>query len=303
MNKKFLIIVFILATATFGLQAQGYNIGIRAGVGQTKFSGPSEANATETTPLSGGFHFGLNFQWNFNDIIGIRSEILYNQNGSSYQFESDNGYYLYRGLIPNAGILDAETREEWPLLRDKSIIKLDHTNAYLEFPQTVNIRVNEKFEVFAGGYFGLLLNPTAVGNITFGEGDLFAFPHIFKQGLEFDYNSDIAGEFSRFLSPILLIVNQQDVDIPGAIGAYYHFENDTEFENKFKSIDYGLIGGFSYYLNRGFYASLRVQYGLNDITRTQGDISYQELNSDKSFVFNDDFDRNLGFYLSVGFKF
>ena len=70
--------LFTLTTA----YSQNYNIGIRAGVSQSKFLGPSEANADESFGLSGGFHFGLNFQWNFNDAIGIRSEILYNQTGS-----------------------------------------------------------------------------------------------------------------------------------------------------------------------------------------------------------------------------
>jgi hypothetical protein len=303
MCKKIILLALMTTMMSNSLMSQGYNIGIRAGLGQTKFSGPTEVNATEKNPLTGGFHFGINFQWNFNDFIGIRSEIVYNQNGSKYEFTSENGYYLYRGLIAGSTALDAKTREEWPLLRDKTIIKLDQTNAYLELPQTVNLRINDKWEVFAGGYIGLLLNPTAVGNITFGEGDLFENPYIFKQGLTFDYNSDQAGEFSRFLRPILLIVNDQDIDIPGATGAYYFFENDTEYQQKFKSIDYGLIGGFSYYLNKGFYTSFRVQYGLNDITRTGGDVSYQELNADKTFVFNNDFDRNVGFYLSLGFKF
>ena len=101
----------------------------------------------------------------------------------------------------------------------------------------------------------------------------------------------------------LLIVNEQDVDIPGAVGAYYFFENEEQYEQKFKSIDYGLIVGFSYYLNKGFYTSLRMEYGLNDITRTAGDVSFQELNPDRTFVFNDDNDRTLGFHLSVVFKF
>ena len=163
--------------------------------------------------------------------------------------------------------------------------------------------MSNKLELFGGGYVGFLLNPLATGTINFGAGDLFEFPHIFEQGLEFDYNSDRAAEYNRFVNPRLLIVNGNDVDIPGTIGAYYFFESDSEYQQKYKSLDYGVIGGFSYYLNRGFYASFRVEYGLQDITRTAGDVSFQELNPDKSFVFNDDFDRNMGYYLSLGFKF
>lgn len=300
---KRLLISLLLVCGSFILFSQGYNIGIRAGLGQNKFSGPSEANATEKYKLAGGFHFGINFQWNFTDVIGVRSEIVYNQTGSAYQFSSDDGYYLYRKLVTGTLALDLEPRSDWPLLRDKKIVNLNFSNSYLQLPITAHIRVNNKIEIFGGAYAGLLLNPLATGTITFGEGDLFEFPHIFVQGLEYDFNSDVAGQYNRFVNSRLLIVNGRDVDIPGAVGAYYFFEDNTEYEQKFKSFDYGLTGGFAYYLNRGFYASMRVEYGMADITNTRGDISLQELNPDKTFIFNDDSDRNLGIYLSLGFKF
>lgn len=303
MYGKYLMIYVILVLSSVSLFAQGYNIGIRAGLGQNKFNGPTEMNAIENYKLSGGFHFGINFQWNFNDIIGVRSEIVYNQTGSAYEFSSEDGYFLYRRLVTGTLALDLAPRAEWPLLRDKKVINLTYSNSYLQFPITAHVRVNNKIDLFAGGYFGLMLNPLATGTINFGEGDLFEFPHIFEQGLEYDYNSDVAGEYNRFVNSRLLIVNGRDVDIPGAVGAYYFFEDDTEYEQKFKSVDYGLTGGFAYYLNRGFYTSLRVEYGMADITRTRGDVSLQELNPDKTFVFNDDDDRNLGFYISLGFKF
>ena len=148
------------------------------------------------------------------------------------------------------------------------------------------------------------MNPLATGTLNFGDSeDLFENPQSFSQGLDFDFDSDIPGGFNQNLTPRLLIVDGKDVDIPGAIGAYYLFENVEQFEDKFNSIDYGLIGGFSYYFNRGFYGSVRVEYGLNDITRTEGDVSLQELNPDRSFVFNEDDDRTLGLFLSLGFKF
>ncbi len=301
-------IVYLLALfsiLSYNSKAQGYNIGIRAGISQTKFMGPSETNAIENFSLTGGFHFGINFQWNFNDVVGLRSEILYNQNGSGYSFDSDDAYYLYRPLITGLSVLDPSSpRDEWALLRDKTNIELNHSFAYLELPQTVHLRISDRFEVYGGGYVGFLLNPLAVGTMEFGEGDLFENPHIFVQGLDFDYDTDLPGEFNNFSSSqLLLIVNDQDVDIPRTIGAYYFFENEEQYDQKFKSIDYGLIGGVSYYLNRGFYTSLRVQYGLNDLTRQSGDVSYQELNADRTYVFNDDDDRSFGFYLSLGFKF
>lgn len=304
--KRISVASFFVLFVLIGTQvvAQGYNIGIRAGISQSKFLGPSEVNANESFGLAGGFHFGINFQWNFNSVIGLRSEILYNQNGSSYSFESNDAYYLYRPLITGLRAVDLSSpRDEWALLRDETKIELNHSFAYLELPQTVHLRISQKFELFAGAYIGFLLNPLATGTLSFGEGDLFEKPHIFVQGLDFDYNSDLPAGINNFSNSRLLIVNEQDVDIPGTIGAYYFFENEEQYEQKFRSIDYGLIGGFSYYLNRGFYTSLRVQYGLNDLTRQEGDVSYQELNPDRTYVFNDDDDRSFGIHLSLGFKF
>lgn len=271
------------------IQAQGYNIGIRAGLSQSTFLGPTEANATESFGLNGGFHFGINFQWNFNDVVGVRSEILYNQTGSEYSFFSDDGYYLF----------DLFNSPRY-VFRDTSKISLSHSNAYLSFPQTFHFRLGNKLELVAGGYFSLLLNPVATGILNFG-GETNLKEHSFRQGLDFDFNSDRAGEFNGFTDPILIRVNGEDVDLPGIIGAYYF--NDFILDEKFFGIDYGLIAGASYYLNRGLYIMLRAEYGLKDITRNTGDVSYQEINSNGSFIYNNDFDRNFGIHLSIGFKF
>ena len=284
---------------------QNYNIGIRAGLSQSTFVGPSEANADESFGLTGGFHFGLNFQWNFTEVIGIRTEVIYNQTGSGYNFSSADGYNFYRPLVLGTNLLDINAaREDWLFLRDQTDIELNHTFAYLQLPQTINFRISDKWEAFTGAYISFLLNPLATGTLNFGgDQNLLENPHIFSQGLDFDFNSDLAGEFNPLLIPRLLIVEGQDVDIPGAVGAYFLFENEEQFEEKFRSLDFGLIAGFAYYFNRGFYGSLRAEYGLNDITRTEGDVSLQELNPDRSFIFNDDNDRTLGIFLSLGFKF
>ncbi len=288
MSRSFGVVVFLLFASVYSF-SQGYNIGIRAGLSQSQFLGPKEVNAIEDYDLNGGFHFGINFQWNFNDIIGLRSEILYNQTGSKYQFFSDDGYYLF-DLVNSPRFV----------FRDTTKITLEHSNAYLSFPQTFHLRVNDKLEIHVGGYFNLLLNPVATGILNFG-GETNLQEHSFRQGLDFDYNSDRAGEFNGFASPLLIRVNGEDVDLPGIVGAYYH--HDFIVDERFAGIDYGLIGGVAYYLNRGLYLMLRAEYGLKDITRDTGDVSFQEINENGNFVYNRDFDRNFGIHLSVGFKF
>lgn len=287
--------LFFLAFTVVNLDAQGYNIGIRAGLGQSKFSGPTEPG--ETFGLSGGFHFGLSFQWNFNDLIGLRSEVLYNQMGSSYDFNAPDGYYVF---VP-------EDRLTNIIIRDTSSITLDHSNAYIQFPQTVHLRINDKFELFAGGYIGFLVSPVATGNILFG-GPGAKQEHSFRQGLNFEYFGDDAEtKFGTFFgnnsgTPILIRADGRDVTLRGVENSYDFMAFNID-ESRFFSIDYGLIGGLSYYLNRGLYLMGRVEYGMRDITRNTADYSFVRVNDNETPIFNNDNDKNLGFYLSIGFKF
>jgi len=289
--RYILILSFIMLG--LGVQAQGYNIGIRAGLGQNKFSGPLETG--ESYGLTGGFHFGIAFQWNFSDLVGVRSEILYNQMGSAYNLDTDQGYYIFE---PEDGLGNI-------LIRDESSIVLDHSNAYLQLPQTVHIRLGEKFELFGGGYISFLISPVATGNILFG-GQEAEKEHSFRQGLNFEYfNDDGEQQFSFFNTtgnPILIRANGRDVTLRGIENSFDYNSFDIE-PSKFLSIDYGLIIGGAYYLNRGLYLMGRAEWGMRDITRNTADYSFSEVNDNRTPVFKNDVDKNFGVYLSIGFKF
>ena len=289
-----LFFLFLLSSLSLGICAQGYNVGIRAGLGQSKFNGPTETG--ESFGLAGGFHFGINFQWNFNDLIGLRSEIVYNQTGSSYKLDVDDGYYVF---VPNDGLSNI-------IIRDSTLINMDHSNAYLQLPQTFHFRINNKLEVFAGGYIGFLISPVATGTNLFGgrRGDK---EHSFIQGLNFKYASDDEStQFGDFLNPrsslILIRADGRDVDVRAIENSNDYQAFETE-DNRFLSIDYGLIFGGSYYLNRGLYIMGRVEYGVRDITRNTADYSFAKVNNNETPIFNNDNDKNLGYYLSIGFKF
>lgn len=272
------------------MHGQDYDIGIRAGLNYSKFNGPSEAGVVEEYNIASGFHFGINFQWNFNTFFGVRSEVIYQQTGTKYRFDGD-GYYIFR----------LRTFPRY-IERDKSVIELDVSNAYITFPITAHLTIGQKLEVFGGGYFGLLVSPVGSGTWSFALRGDESPEYAFEQGLDFDYRSDRAGEFNVFADPIGIIVNDQNVDLAGFAGAYYLYDEAVEVK-KFKSVDYGLVGGLAYYLNRGLYISGRLEYGLQDITNTLADISYREVNSDGTFIFNDDNDRNLNIGVSLGFRF
>ncbi len=283
----FVAFLFLINTAS----TQDYNIGIRAGLNFSQFLGPSENDVIEDFNIASGFHFGINFQWNFNSFLGVRSEILYHQIGSKYKFDGV-GYYVFR----------LRTFSRF-VVRDRSEIELDHSNAYLSFPFTAHLTLSEKFEIYGGGYLGLLVSPVASGTWRFGvEGDQFVNDYSFEQGLDFNYNSDRAFQSNPFGRPILIIVNDQNVDLPGIAGAYYLYGETIETK-KFKGFDYGLVGGFSYFLNRGLFISARLEYGLTDITNAVVDHSYKSVEDDGTLIFNDDYDRNLNVAISFGFRF
>lgn len=290
-----LVLTLCIMSYALSTSAQGYNIGIRAGLGQNTFIGPVEPG--ESFGLTGGFHFGIAFQWNFSDLVGVRSEIVYNQTGSSYLLDTPNGYYIFdpdRFSSLNQNIL----------IRDASRITLDHSNAYLQLPQTLHVSLGEKFELFGGGYISFLISPVATGNILFG-GEVGDQEHSFRQGLNFEYFRGNETNFFGFGvggTDILVRANGIDVDLV-AVQNSQDFNNFDISESRFLSIDYGLIVGGAYYLNRGLFLMARAEWGVRDITRNTADFSFSRVNDDLTPVFTNNIDRNFGAYLSIGFKF
>jgi hypothetical protein len=307
--KKGLILILSLMIVS-SLRSQDYDIGIRAGLNFSQFSGPTESDVNESYSISSGFHFGINFQWNFNRFFGLKSEIIYSQSGTKYEYD-DLGYYIFDFV----NTVDVERF----VVRDRSHLTLDISNAHISFPITGHITISPKFEVFGGGYLNLLISPVGIGEWTFGVPGENAPDHTFRQTLDYNYNSDWAGPIgiNRIGQPILIIVNNQDVDLPSLPGAYYLLPpNDVVFDinndrnnilepatKRFKGIDYGLVGGVSYYINQGLYISARLEYGLADITNQAADYSIKDVNEDGSLIFNDDFDRNVNIGISLGFRF
>ncbi len=291
MIRSGLLLLFVMSLA-FGnpLKGQSFNFGIRAGLAQSKFTGPVEEGVLEEFGFSGGFHFGINFQVNITEVLGWRTEVMYTQMGSSYRMKADNGYYIFNDVRNNIQNL---------VFRSESEVNLDHSNAYVQFPQTLNLRLTKKIELLGGAYIGFLISPVATGTFSFGGGDL-DLEHSFVQGLDFNYYTDPP----RLTIPdrILIRVDGADVDLLRTVDSRTFWQNNIE-QSRFKSIDYGLIVGASYYLNRGLYLMGRMEYGMSDVTRNSADYSFSTLGENGALIFNNDIDRNLSFQLSLGFKF
>ena len=271
--------------------AQAFNIGVRAGLNYGTFRGPVESSINEDYGVSSGFHFGLNYAQNFTDVFSVRLEVLYIQNGAKQSFGGEGTESFYKIPIPNG---------EDVVERGRLDYDLDISNAYISFPLTAHINVTEKIELSAGAYVSMLVSPTATGlqefNSTNNPDQI-----LFKQSLDFKYNADEAGEGQAIGRSPGIIVDGVVVYLPKFAGAYYQFNEKRA--NAINFLDYGLVVGASYNINRGFYFGLRADIGLADITDNDMDISRSELGENDTYIYKNDKDTHFGVQASFGFRF
>ena len=289
---KNLLIAIILC---FGLSAVAqHRVGVRAGLNYSKFTGPLEAN--ESYGITGGFHFGINYTYELNDVLGFRGELLYTQRGSEQNYLGDSYYII--NPISNHETFTANGNVD---------MNIKISNAYLSLPFTAHYRLSRKFEVFGGISIDFVVGPTGRGKAKFThESDENI---TFTESFDHRYNSDVAGQYNTFIpftDNVQVNVDGEIVTLPRITGAYYNYDRppvDEDIPSRINGFDSHLIGGFNYYINSGFYLGARVEYGLLDVTRDAVDRSLGELGEDGKFIFRDDSDKSFNIALSFGFKF
>lgn len=285
-----LLVLLCLVFSSIGMDAQSF--GVRAGLNFDTYSGPQE-NAGESYGIGGGFHFGINYSYHVSDLFSMVFEIGYTQNGTSYKYQGDS-YFIIR----------EEDLTVWePGTRD---MELGISNGYIMLPVLANYRVSDKFEVFGGAYANFLVSPTASGQFLFESSNVREekFNDIrFIQSLDYSYGSDEALEGIRINGQrdIGVYINGEEVYFPKIAGAYYQAAEKRA--SLINSIDAGLITGFNYFINRGFYAGLRFEYGLTDITDDRADVSISELDENNQLIYRADNDTHVGVNVSIGFRF
>jgi hypothetical protein len=290
------ILVVLIMFTNFSIQAQKF--GLRAGLNYTKFKGPLEAEEKYST--TSGWHFGVNYAYSLSDVLALNGELLYTQTGTSYSYLGDSFYKIplssSNSLIPNAYLYE----------KGKTDLTMKISNAYITIPLTVQWDVSNKIELSAGVYGSVLIGPKGNGTIKFNSyRDDTRNPDslFFQHSLIYNYNTDKAGQSTGQVGP-WVFVNKDKTPIAKGAGAYYNYLS-TELEGKlYKPYDYGLTGGISYFVNKGLFLGLRYDFGLVDITNNEVDVSrktYDETNN--RFKFSKDFDRNVGFQVSFGFRF
>ncbi len=289
----------LLVLFSGGLKAQSYNIGVRAGLNYNKFLGPLEQN--ESYHFSSGFHFGLSYQYNFIDNLGLRVELQYTQTGGRKEYTGPSFYVLRTTdeVFFEEGTLSG-TDENGDGVDDIPGYLLEVSNAYINFPITLHAKISKKFEILGGAYVGLNINPTANGRLQFDSTDNPEDIY-FIQSLSYNYYRDEALQSIPNPGFTTVYVNDDPIGVARVAQAYY--QQAEKEKSSYKLLDIGVVGGLNYYFNKGFYAGARVNYGFLDVTRNSMDFSLRDYNADKTFVTRDDKDTNFGLEFSLGFKF
>jgi hypothetical protein len=296
------VLVLFLLSGTFSAHAQ-LKYGFKTGLNFARIIGPSETNDAgadlETWKNTVGFHIGMTLAYKFTDNFGLRGELLYSKRGAKYTFEGQS-YRIFKHSMGSV------------LTRGTSRYLINLNNSYIDLPVMAYGRFG-KFEISGGAYAGLLVQSVGEGSLRYsGKTSLgnnaYINPNQADTELNFNlnhnYRRDAAGAGSSKSNDEMLLSIKVDgfiSETPETLGAYYDFpERKARLYN---ALDYGLVGGISFYISQALYITGRVQYGLSDLTNNDADLSKSKVENNKDLIYRDDKDQNFTIQASVGFSF
>ena len=286
--RSLLVLLFLLALLP--LTAQEFSGGFRAGLNFVTFDGDQEMDASgmslERFNRTTGFHIGATFAYELTDLFGFKADLMYSQKGGEVRYAGPSYFYLYSDAsdaegLRNTGTLDSER---------------DVLNSYLDVPVVAYYRLGP-LELEGGVSAGFLVNSRASGSATFANVLLPDGRSIPDVSYNYDYNyfNDDIG-FAAVVEP-----SESRPGFPAVIDAYY---NSNDNRPLYRRLDFGLVGGASFFLNNGLYLGLRYQFGLTDATRGENDLRLTRTDGVSEREYNtEDKDYNRVIQASVGFRF
>lgn len=299
MKLKYGFALFFFASAMC-LNAQ-IRYGFKTGLNFANFSGPSETNDAgadlETFKNVTGFHIGATFAYSLTDNYSLRAELLYSKKGAKYTFDGQS-YRVFRD----------GTSSTFSTGTSRYLININ--NSYIDIPVLGVARWGD-FEFSAGGYVGFLIGSIGDGSLRYSGGktappqefDIIDKNTMKKElvfNLDYNYRKDKPGEGDS-AQKVIADLGTRDVELPKTLGAYFDYPEDKG--KLFNTLDYGVVGGLSYYISSSLYAGLRLQYGLADVTNNDADLSKARVNEDGTFIYRDDKDKNFAVQATIGFSF
>lgn len=283
----------LLCGVAFHAQAQ-LHYGFKTGLNFSHLDGPSETDgagaALEDWKNITGFHIGMALSYELTDNFALRGEFLYSKRGTKYTYEGPS----YRTFRFDGGSVQSSGKAKYAL---------NVNNSYIDIPVLAVARWKD-WEISAGAYAGLLVQTIGEGAYTYTDARTAAPNNSpidkVTYNLSYNYRRDAPGEYEGDLTKTIRLDNVNRL-FPETIGAYYDFTEDKG--SLYKALDYGVIGGLSYYISRSLYLGARLQYGLADLTNNDADVLRSSSNADGSLIYRNDKDRNWTIQASVGFQF
>lgn len=292
MLKYLFLSLVVLGSLQLNAQLDVIGYGFRAGISISKIDGVSELGPNneelESNKMSSGFHIGMSFNFKFTDIMGIRTELLYSQRGTQYLYDGPSYYMLGRNTLQPL-TLTGHRRQT-----------LDVSNSYLDIPLMAYYKLGS-VEISGGFNAGILISSTAGGSLEFDGVSPLSGNQLdpFEINLNYNYKSDDAGFASETTRDFG--VDGRTYALPEFAGAYYEFpEKDGSL---YKTLDFGLAAGVSYFLNEGLFLGIKYIHGLGDVDRNEYDVSLQSLDSDGNPIPRADVNKSKSLQFSVGFTF
>lgn len=297
MSRNFFISLIILFLIPIASNAQSTAYGFRVGLNvSTILTSDLEAiNGTdaESFATNSGFHVGGGVKFKFTDLFGIRAELLFSQKGTKYTFEGES-FQVF--LADNGNKI---------LANGSKNLSLNITNAYLDIPIVAYGKVGNKLEFNGGVYVGFLLSSTAAGQLEFNGNSALLNNAIENLILNLDYNYSRDEGINTPDDNTAFMFNADNaiINLPERVGAFFD-KDESSSGNPYGTLDAGVTGGISFFLNEGLYVSANAQYGLIDVTKEEFDFS-QATNPDSNLnlTTRNDSDTNLSVQFSVGFSF
>jgi hypothetical protein len=295
MKNKYLIAVvtFLVISGSSFAQNEKLGYGFRAGGNISTFNGPSEigpnGESLESWSNAKGFHIGAAISYKFTDLFGARTEFVFSQRGTIYDYKGPSYYVIGRGNVAAQTINGTRTQT------------LNVSNAYIDIPLMVYYKFG-LFEISGGLNSALLLSSTAGGSTDFeGTSPLGNPVDPFTVGLNHNYKKDKAGGASEETFEVT-VDGGFPKEVPETVYAYYEFP--VKDKNLDKTLDFGVVACASIFLNEGLFFSVRYLHGLGDVDENEYDVSLQTLQPDKiNFVQRADKNTSRSWQFSVGFSF
>lgn len=292
-NCLFVLCLLIgIGTPFATLGQKKVQLDVKTGLTFARFQGPSEIvrinRETETYDFHTGFHLGLGINYPLSQNTALQLELLYVQKGTSYRFRGTS--YWFFPTMAGEDIYSFGTRN----------MSLDIVNTYVELPISYVVHIN-RLELSAGAGLGYMVSAKGKGMITFsGLTERGAPVSPFNIELDFDYLEDPLQRVAIFDGPSRLI-DGKVVKLPRSVNAYY--ESTGADVRRFRELDVFLNGNIAFFLSQSLFISLRMTYGLIDITNNRQEMALSRVNADKSLILTNDFDQNIAFFASIGLRF